>query len=182
MKSILLALVAFVPLFFCTSFRKFQEADTNQLSGDFQCFVNSFKNIDAVPLAEKDAFKLSKENKIIEGFQMYTFHFDDKTIEHNYVLSDASGNLDVFNKFSKITGIITSDGFAYVTVNDESKYYSKTRKKIFIVNLNNNPDYPMLSVFWKHNGKISGAYSIDNNTFDGLINGNDTGSVFKDQD
>ncbi|NBU92547.1 MAG: hypothetical protein EBR54_05665 [Flavobacteriia bacterium] len=179
MKTIVLALVAAVPLLFCASFRK-DHTTKIQLSGDLQYFVNSFKYIESVPLAEKGAFKLGKQNKINEGFQMYTFHFDDKTVEHNYVLSDASGNLDVFNKISKITQIINSDGFAYITVNDESKYYSNTHKKIFIVNLYGNPDYPMISVFWKHHGKMSGAYSIDNNSFEGLIHGNDSGAVFKD--
>lgn len=179
MKFKFLAALAILALVFCTSFRN-NHVKQNQPKGDLQIFVNSFKPIGNITSAEKEAFKQGKNNKIVEGFQMYTFHFDDKTVEHNYVLSDASGNLDVFNKISKITQIINSDGFAYITVNDESKYYSNTHKKIFIVNLYGNPDYPMISVFWKHHGKMSGAYSIDNNSFEGLIHGNDSGAVFKD--
>jgi hypothetical protein len=54
------------------------------------------------------------------------------------------------------------------------------KEKIFIVNLNSDSNYPMLSVFWSNKDRMSGAYSIDNNDFDGLIGEPDPDKEFND--
>ena len=46
--------------------------------------------------------------------------------------------------------------------------------------MNNNKNYPVLSTFWKNKGKISGAYSIDNNDFNGFIQESNPDMIFND--
>jgi hypothetical protein len=38
----------------------------------------------------------------------------------------------------------------------------------------------MLSAFWKNKNHLSGTYSIDNNTLEGLIGTSDPGLIFED--
>jgi len=95
-------------------------------------------------------------------------------------LADTNGVLDVYNIKSKITSIETDGSFAYLTVDDESLYYSDIKEKIFVVNLNSDQNYPVLSVFWKNGKSLKGTYSSDNNTFDGLVGKPDSNKVFND--
>jgi hypothetical protein len=67
-----------------------------------------------------------------------------------------------------------------MTIEDNSKYYSNTKEKIFILNVINNKNYPVLSTFWKNKSKMSGAYSVDNNDFTGLIQESNPDMVFND--
>ena len=179
MKNLVLGLVAITSLVFGLSFT-FQKGKEDKLSGNFQVFVNSFKNIESTPVASESSYEDGKSDSLTEGFQMYTFDFDDNTVEHNFVLADSNGVLDVYNIKSNITNIETDGNFAYLTVQDESLYYSGVKEKIFIVNLNSDPNYPMLSVFWKKGDRLTGTYSIDNNSFEGLHGEKDPDKEFND--
>jgi hypothetical protein len=95
-------------------------------------------------------------------------------------LSDDKGEITSYQVKSKITNIETDGDFVYMTIEDNSKYYSNTKEKIFILNVINNKNYPVLSTFWKNKGKMSGAYSIDNNDFTGLIQESNPDMVFND--
>jgi hypothetical protein len=179
MKNLVLGLVAIASLVFGLSFTV-QKGKEDKLSGNFQVFVNSFKMIESTPVASEASFEDRKNDSLIEGFQMYTFNFDENYVQHHYLLSDENGVVDSYDTKSKITNIETDGNFAYLTVQDESLYYSGVKEKIFIVNLNSDPNYPMLSVFWTNKDRMSGAYSIDNNDFDGLIGDPDPDKEFND--
>ena len=179
MKNLVLGLVAIASLVFGLSFTV-QKGKEDKLSGNFQVFVNSFKMIESTPVASESSFEDRKNDSLIEGFQMYTFNFDENYVQHHYLLSDENGVVDSYDTKSKITNIETDGNFAYLTVQDESLYYSGVKEKIFIVNLNSDSNYPMLSVFWSNKDRMSGAYSIDNNDFDGLIGEPDPDKEFND--
>lgn len=152
----------------------------DQLGGTFQVFVNIFKEIEATPVASENAFKDRKNDKLYEGFQMYTFDFDDNYVDHHYLLQDKNGVIDSYDVRSKITNIETDGNFAYLTIQDKSNYYSTVKEKYLVLNLSNNPKYPMLSAFWKNKNQLSGTYSIDNNTILGLATTLDANMIFKD--
>ena len=177
MKKLILAPLVFFTVVFGLSFTKQKEKE-DKLNGGMQIFVNSYKTIESTPVASESSFEDRKSDSLVEGFQMYTFDFDNNTVEHNFVLSDSNGVLDVYNIKSKITSIETDGRFAYLTVEDESLYYSDIKEKIFVVNLNYDENYPMLSVFWKNNESFKGTYSCDNNTFDGLVGESNLYNVF----
>ena len=179
MKKLILGLLVLSSLVFGFSFTKQKEKE-DKLSGSLQIFVNSYKTIESTSVASQSSFEDRKSDSIVEGFQMYTFDFNDNTVEHNFVLADTNGVLDVYNIKSKITSIETDGSFAYLTVDDESLYYSDIKEKIFVVNLNSDQNYPMLSVFWKNGKSLKGTYSSDNNTFDGLVGKPDSNKVFND--
>ena len=179
MKKLILGLLVLSSLVFGFSFTKQKEKE-DKLSGSLQIFVNSYKTIESTPVASQSSFEDRKSDSIVEGFQMYTFDFNDNTVEHNFVLADTNGVLDVYNIKSKITSIETDGSFAYLTVDDESLYYSDIKEKIFVVNLNSDQNYPVLSVFWKNGKSLKGTYSSDNNTFDGLVGKPDSNKVFND--
>ena len=172
-----LALGAALITSFSFTYKKEKE---DKLDGTFQVFVNSFKEIEATPIACETAFKDRKNDKLIEGFQMYTFDFDNNYVDHHYLLSDENGVVDSYDVRSKITHIETDGNFAYLTIDDKSNYYSTVKEKYLVLNLTDNPKYPKLSAFWKNKNHLSGTYSIDNNTLEGLIGTSDPGLIFED--
>jgi hypothetical protein len=180
MKNLVLGLVSVASLVFGLSFTV-QKGKEDKLSGEFQVFVNSFKMIESTPVASESSFEDRKNDSLIECFQIYTFDFDSNFVQHHFLLTDVNGETDSYDTKSKITNIETDGNFAYLTVEDESLCYSKDKEKIFVLNLNNDSNYPMLSIFWKNGTRLSGTYSIDNNTLDGLTGNLDPDKVFNDQ-
>lgn len=179
MKNPVLFLVLGTAMISGLSFTNEKEKE-DQLGGTFQVFVNSFKEIEATPVASENAFKDRKNEKLYEGFQMYTFDFDDNYVDHHYLLQDKNGVIDSYDVRSKITNIETDGNFAYLTIQDKSNYYSTVKEKYLVLNLSNNPKYPKLSAFWKNKNQLSGTYSIDNNTILGLATTLDANMIFKD--
>jgi hypothetical protein len=179
MKNPILNLVLGAALITSYSFTYIKEKE-DRINGTFQVFVNSFKEIEATPIASENAFKDRKNDKLFEGFQMYTFDFDNNYVDQHYLLSDANGVIDSYDVRSKITHIETDGNFAYLTIEDKSNYYSTVKEKYFVLNLNSDPKYPMLSAFWKNQNQLKGTYSIDHNTLSGLIGSPDPGMIFND--
>lgn len=179
MKNPVLFLVLGTAMISSLSFTyKKEKVDT--LDGTFQVFVNSFKEIEATPDASENAFKDRKNDKLIEGFQLYTFDFDNNYVDHHYLLRDENGVVDSYDVRSKITHIETDGNFAYVTIEDKSNYYSTVKEKYLVLNLYKDPKYPTLSAFWKNKNQLSGTYSIDNNTILGLATTLDANMIFND--
>ncbi len=179
MKNPVLFLVLGTAMISGLSFSNEKEKE-DKLDGTFQVFVNSFKEIEATPIACENAFKDRKNNQLIEGFQMYTFDFDNNYVDHHYLLSDENGVVDSYDARSEITHIEADGNFAYLTIKDKSNYYSAIKEKYLVLNLTNNPKYPMLSAFWKNNNQLSGTYSIDNQTILGLAGTPDPNMIFED--
>ena len=180
MKKIILALVAVIVVFGAISFTFFNTKE-DKLNGTFQVFVNSFKKIESTSTPSMLSYKDRKNDSLIEGFQMYTFDFDSNFVIHDFLLSNEKGEITSHQVKSHITKIETDGNMAYIVLDDKSKYYSDTKEKIFILNLNRNKRYPILSAFWKNNGKTSGAYSIDNNDFNGLYHESNPEFIFNDE-
>jgi hypothetical protein len=177
MKSLILSLVLIASFVFGFSFVNEKEKE-DKLSGYYQVFVNSFQTIDSTNFANESSFKDRTKDSLVEGFQMYTFDFESNYVEHHFLLKDEEGVVDSYDAKSKITRIETDGNFAYLTVKDESSYYSNVKEKIFVVNLNENPNFPMLSVFWKNGNHLTGTYSVDNNDLYGLFGESDPKKVF----
>jgi hypothetical protein len=179
MKNLILTLVSVIVLIGGISLTVFNTKEDN-IHGTHQVFVNSFKIIESTQTPSKSSYKDRKNDSLIEGFQMYTFDFDSNIVTHDFLLSDDKGEITSYQVKSKITNIETDGDFFYMTIEDNSKYYSNTKEKIFILNVINNKNYPVLSTFWKNKSKMSGAYSVDNNDFTGLIQESNPDMVFND--
>lgn len=181
MKSLILSFVVVLSFVFGFSFVTEKEKE-DKLSGEFQVFVNSFKVIESTPVASEESFRDRKNDSLIEGFQIYTFDFDSNFVKQHYLLKDENGNVDSYDSKSKITNIeVSPDGnFAYLTVQDESLYYSKVKEKMIVFNLYGDPNFPIVSVFWVNGNRMTGTYSVDNNTFDGLMGESDSDKIFYD--
>jgi hypothetical protein len=180
MKNSILSFVIILSLVFGFSFT-YQKQKEDKLNGTLQVFVNSFKMIESTPVASEYSFQDRKNDSLIECFQIYTFDFDSNFVQHHFLLTDVNGETDSYDTKSKITNIETDGNFAYLTVEDKSLCYSKDKEKIFVLNLNNDSNCPMLSIFWKNGTRFSGTYSIDNNTLSGLMGNLDPDMVFNDQ-
>lgn len=180
MKNLILTILSVIVLIGGASLT-FTKTKEDKLNGTHQVFVNSFKIIESTRIAKQDSYKERKNDSLVEGFQMYTFDFDSNFVVHDFLWSNDDGDINSYQVKSKITNIEVDGEFVYMTIEDNSNYYSDIKEKIFILNMNNNKNYPVLSTFWKNKGKISGAYSIDNNDFNGFIQESNPDMIFNDR-
>jgi hypothetical protein len=179
MKKVIASVLVIVSVVFGLAFT-FMGQKEDKLSGNFQVFVNSFKLVESTEMSP-DAFKDRTGDSLYEGFQLYTFDFDSNIVTHDYLLKGEGDNITDVQKKSKIKSIESDDEFAYLTIEDKSHVYSKTNVKYVILNLKSNPEYPMVTVFWKNKNTMSATYSIDTNPFDGLFTqGPDPSKIFND--
>lgn len=178
MKKLIFGLLVFTAIFGLAF--TFMNTKEDNLNGNFQVFVNSFKVVNSTEMSP-NSFKDRVSDSIYEGFQLYTFDFDSNIITHDYLLKGKGDEVIDVQKKSKIKNIESDGEFAYLTIEDKSHVYSKTNEKYVILNLNSNPKYPMITVFWKNKNKMSSTYSIDTNPFDGLFTqGPDPSKIFND--
>jgi uncharacterized protein YxeA len=179
MKKVIASVLVIVSVVLGLAFTFMSEKE-DKLSGNFQVFVNSFKLVESTEMSP-NSFKDRTGDSLYEGFQLYTFDFDSNIVTHEYLLKGEGDQItDVENK-SKIKTIESDGEFAYLTIEDKSYVYSKTNEKYVILNLNSNPKYPMVTVFWKNKNTMSSTYSIDTNPFDGLFTqGPDPSRIFND--
>lgn len=117
-------IISYITSFSFTYIKKKED----KLNGTFQVFINSFRAIEAASIACETAFKDRKNDQLIEGFQMYTFDFDNIYVDHHYLLSDDNGVVDSYDARSKNTHIETDVNFAYLTIEDKSNYNSTVKK------------------------------------------------------
>jgi hypothetical protein len=160
-----------------------KEYKIEPVHGEKQIFVHSYREILLTSNRFSPySFKMKKNNEIIEGFQMYTFRFDENKVEHNYLYYRNEKTMDTIMDKTltyKLTLLKNDGAFAVYKFIDQSNYYSNQKNKYFIINLKDNPNFPALQVLWKNGNKWGGAYSVDQRDFNQLFNDSNT-NIFRE--
>jgi hypothetical protein len=140
-------------------------------TGTKQVFMNTGKFIKSNKNElSPNCFKSKLNDSLHEGFRMYTFDFDNKNISLTYLTEEDNGKIKRNEVVFKFDLVNADADFALLKIQDTTNYYNKVKEKFFIINLKDNPNYPILQNVWLDNGVTNGIYSVDTRDFVEMVN------------
>ena len=144
-------------------------------TGTKQVFVMSNKKING--FNSKDltkAFKHKKSDIADSTFELYNFDFENNTVIFTHMV-EVNAKDDTLK-----LNLMKSDGkFAIYSFKDSIRYFNGIEDKLMVLNLNDDPNYPIIQILYKVKDKYHGLYSVDTRDLAEFLNHEET-DIFKD--
>lgn len=146
-----------------------------QPTGTKQVFVMSNKKING--FNSKDltkAFKHKRSDIADSTFELYNFDFENNTVIFTH-MTEVNAKDDTLK-----LNLMKSDGkFAIYSFKDSIRYFNGIEDKLMVLNLNDDPNYPIIQILYKVKDKYHGIYSVDTRDLSEWLNNEDV-DIFKD--
>jgi hypothetical protein len=143
-------------------------------TGTKQVFVMSTKKINGFNSKNlTNAFKNKRSDFADSTFEIYEFEFDKDLLRFTH-MTEVNAKEDTIN----LNLIKSNEAFAIYEFKDTLSYFNGIENKLLVLNLNDNPKFPMIQILYKVKEKYHGLYSVDTRDLSEFLNDEDV-KIFK---